>query len=189
MDDQTLGHYITVVSEASGSGDAFVCVSSGHRELVIEPVLPGRVLPRAGERVRCLSRVGQWDSQASVRPDGTIALAIPPWVARATTRQAVRVGVGVAVTVMTDDELWPARMTDLSVTGASVAIESVAAIDADRHVSCTLPEGTASARVMSVRSHEHPLLDVLGVAWRSPDPVARAWITRTVAQARTAVQP
>lgn len=181
----SVGRYLTVRRASPAAGEAYLLVEQRSHDLVATPVLPGRALPAAGERVVCGSAVGQWDARVHSSDGTSIVLSLPDWLRRPRHRQSLRVAIDAVATLSLGHTTWWARLTDISMSGAGMVMEAGTPADVGLTLGCALPRGNAHVEVRAVRGSEHPMLQVVGTSWSDADEAARQWIREHVTAHRT----
>jgi hypothetical protein len=185
----TLGGSFTVTApdRAGGGrgGRSFDLVEVRGQTLIAAPVGGQGPLPTPGTTIRCRSSAGTWEAQVQ-RVDGErLHLTLPAWTARATPRAAVRVPMElVPIGCLIAGRSWSARLLDLSIGGAGVVIERLAAQRVGARPTLVLPRGRVGGLVVARRDHDHPLLVILGVAFEQRDDDAKRWIADQVSRRR-----
>ena len=179
---------MTVCADAP-DGDVYCTVAATNGLLVLRPARPPRQTLRRGDRVECVSVVGLWHTSVEDVNDREMSVRLPAWASRAARRKHRRVPADVPVKLSAGGSRPVAgRLVDISLGGASVLMEPLEGLRPGAAVSVVLPSGDASAVVSTVRTHDHPGLRVVGIAWKSLGPESAPWVGRQVAAGASSVR-
>jgi hypothetical protein len=182
-DRSPLGQYVTVSGDEHQRGAVYVGVRhDDDRTIRLHPVLPSDQVWRVGQPVWCTSVAGRWTSTVRAVDVGVLQLQVPEWLNRATQRRTVRVRLEHAVWLHLGEVRLAGRLRDLSLGGAAVLLERRDDLTPGREVRVTLPAGDTRATIRSARTHEHPLLRVVGISWSHLDGACSSWIGKAVAE-------
>lgn len=177
------GEYVTISPDGIGPEAMYVAVRSDHRNLVLHAMLPAERPLQVGELVQCTSDRGRWTARVRAVGDGVLELTVPRWLDRSAQRRHLRVQVEQQVWLHFNRETVAGRLLDLSLGGAAVVLERDGDVAPGLAIRCAAPPGDLWAAVTSVRSHEHPLLLVLGLSWKQLGDTGSIWIAREVGTA------
>src|SRR5580658_5364673 len=112
-----------MIFASSAQGEKCVTLSQDLRLVVLEHVFPGSPFPEIGEKVTCVSPVGEWTSTVTACRDGQISLAAPNWLGRSVPRRWPRVNMHSSATILIDGERWAGQLLNLSLGGGALMIE------------------------------------------------------------------
>jgi hypothetical protein len=175
-----LGRYVTLRPAAVGAGEVYEVVEHTAETLTLLPVLPERAIPGVGEDVVCEAGLGEWAAVVRQRHGDRVVIPVPAWIRRSRRRAGYRVPCSAVAHLSLGHTIWAARLEDLSTGGGAITMDAAVPLQEGMAILCLLPQGSTVAEVRSVRSHEHDLLQVVGVAWSEPDDAAREWLRRKV---------